>query len=88
MNSDPIFDQIEQKNLNVKGYVIGGVVGLVIIGALIFIAMQRPSMQDQAAAVLEGSYREGAPEFDSITKDIIISTDDRTVQWRNGLGSI
>ena len=85
---DPIFDQIEQKNLNVKGYVIGAVVGLVIIGALIFIAMQRPSMQEQASAVLEGSYREGSPEFDAITKDIIISTDERTVQWRNGLGSI
>ena len=36
--SDPIFDQIEQKNLNIKGYVIGAIVGLVIIGALIFIA--------------------------------------------------
>jgi len=85
---DPIFEPAEKRELNVKGYVIGAVVALVIIGLLIFVAIQRPSMQDQAAAVLEGSYREGSPEFDTITKDIVISTDDKTVQWRNGLGSI
>ena len=80
MNTDPIFDQVEQKNLNLRGYVIGAVVGLVIIGAVIFIATRRPSMEDQAAAILEGSSREGSPEFDAITKDIIISTSDNTIQ--------
>ena len=88
MDNDPIFDQIEQKNLNVKGYVIGAVVGLLIIGALIFIATRRPSMEDQAAAILEGSSREGSPEFDAITKDIIISTGDNTVESPNAFGSI
>jgi len=87
MNTDPIFDQVEQKNLNLRGYVIGAVVGLVIIGAVIFIATRRPSMEDQAAAILEGSSREGSPEFDAITKDIIISTSDNTIQWRNAFGS-
>ena len=88
MNSDPIFDQVEQKNLNVKGYVIGAVVGLVVIGLIIFIATRRPSMQDQAEEVLEGSYREGSPEFDATTKDIVISTSDKTVESPNAFGSI
>ena len=88
MDSDPIFDQIEHKNLNVKGYVIGAVIGLIVIGALIFIATRRPSMEDQAAAILEGSHREGSPEFDEITKDIIISTGDNTVESPNAFGSI
>jgi len=85
---DPIFDQVEQKNLNIKGYVIGAIVGLIVIGGIIFIATRRPSMQDQAAEVLEGSYREGSPEFDAITKDIIISTSDKTVESPNAFGSI
>jgi hypothetical protein len=87
MSTDPIFDQIEQKNLNVRGYAIGAVVGLIIIGAIIFIATRRPSMEDQAAAILEGSYREGSPEFGAITKDIIISTSDKTIEWQNAFGS-
>ena len=85
---DPIFDQIEQKNLNVRGYVIGAIVGLIIIGAIIFIATRRPSMEDQAAAVLQGAYTEGSPEFDAITKDIIISTSDKTIEGQNAFGSI
>ena len=88
MDTDPIFDQVEQKNLNIRGYVIGAVVGLLIIGAVIFIAMRRPSMEDQAAAVLQGAYVEGSPEFDAITKDIIISTSDKTIEGQNAFGSI
>jgi hypothetical protein len=88
MDTDPIFDQIEHKNLNVRGYVIGAVVGLFIIGGIIFVATRRPSMEDQAAAILEGSFREGSPEFDAITKDIIISTGDNTVESPNAFGSI
>jgi hypothetical protein len=68
--------------------VIGSLVGLVIIGVVVLLLMQQPSMDDQRAAVLEGSSREGSPEFEKITKDIIISTADDTVQSPNAFGSI
>lgn len=68
--------------------VIGSLVGLAIIGAAVLLLMQQPSMDDQRAAILEGSSREGSPEFDRITKDIIISTADDTVQSPNAFGSI
>lgn len=68
--------------------VIGTLVGLAIIGVVVLLLMQQPSMDDQRAAILEGSSREGTPEFDSITKDIIISTADDTVQSPNAFGSI
>lgn len=68
--------------------VIGSVVGLVIIGVVVLLLMQQPSMDDQRAAILEGSSREGSPEFDRITKDIIISTADDTVQSPNAFGTI
>lgn len=85
---DAFLNEPEKKETNYKGYIIGAIIGLLVIATLIFIAAQRPSMEDQAAAILEGSYREGSPEFDAITKDIIISTSDKTVESPNAFGSI
>ena len=68
--------------------VIGSLVGLLLIGAAIWVLMQQPSMDDQKATILEGSWREGSPEFDQITKDIIIATADDTVQSPNAFGTI
>jgi hypothetical protein len=45
-------------------------------------------MDEQVAQILAGAYREGSPEFAEVTKDIIISTDDRTVESPTGLGTI
>lgn len=73
---------------NYKGYIIGAVAGLLIIAALVFIASRRPSMEDQAAAILEGSLRAGDPGFDQLSKDIIISTSPDTVESPNAFGSI
>ena len=85
---DAFLNETEKKETNYKGFIIGAIVGLLAIATLIFIAAQRPSMEDQAAAILDGSYREGSPEFDAITKDIIISTSDKTVESPNAFGSI
>lgn len=85
---DAFLNEPKKQETNYKGYVIGAIVGLAVIAALILIAARRPSMEDQAAAILEGSYREGSPEFDAITKDIIISTSDKTVESPNAFGSI
>lgn len=70
------------------GLVVGSLIGIVLIGAVVWLASLRPSMEDQMSSILEGSYREGSPEFEQITKDIIISTDDNTVQSPNGFGKI
>ena len=45
-------------------------------------------MDVQTAQILEGSYREGSPEFADLNKDIIISTDDKTVQSPMATGKI
>jgi len=74
-------------NRNV-GLIVGAVVGIVAIGLVIWLASFRPSMEDQMAKILEGSYRDGSPEFAEITKDIIISTGQNTVQSPNGFGKI
>lgn len=85
---DSFLENKEEKRKINKGFILGGLVGLVVIAALIGIAMLRPSMEDQKAAILEDSLREGSPEFEQITKDIIISTGDETVESPTGLGRI
>ncbi|MGH9947950.1 MAG: hypothetical protein ACRD6X_12220 [Pyrinomonadaceae bacterium] len=85
---ETFLNEIEPKKVNYKAYAVGAVIGIILLAAIAFIASRRPSMEDQAAAILEGSYREGDPEFDAITKDIIISTSDKTVESPNAFGSI
>ena len=77
----------EKKGIN-KALILGAVIGILLLGAGIWLLTRQPSMDDQKAAILEGSYREGTPEFDAITKDIIISTADETVESPNAFGSI
>jgi hypothetical protein len=77
----------EKKGVNLV--FIGGVaVALAIVAGAIWMLSFRPSIEDQTAKLLEGTYREGSPEFVSITKDILISTDENTVESPMGLGTI
>ena len=66
-NMDTLFDKEEKKPGRNKGLLIGGIVGIVLIAIVVFIAMQRPSMSDQKAAVLADAVREDSPEFQEIT---------------------
>lgn len=78
----------EKKKSNILGYALGALIGILIIAAGVYLLTRQPSMQDQMANILEGSYREGTPEFDTITKDIIIATSDKTVESPNAFGKI
>jgi hypothetical protein len=79
--------QEEKRGIN-KALVVGALIGIVILGAAIWVLTRQPSMEDQMANILEGSYHEGSPEFTQITKDIIISTSEDTVQSPNAFGTI
>ena len=70
------------------GHIIGALIGLLFIGGLIWLISLRPPAEDQQAKMLEGAMREGTPEFADVSKDIIIATDDRTVESPTGLGTI
>ncbi len=77
----------EKKRLNMT-LVVGVFIGIVIIAGGIWLLTRQPSMEDQKARILEGSFHEGSPEFAQITKDIIISTAEDTVESPNAFGSI
>jgi hypothetical protein len=79
--------QEEKKGINTS-LIIGAIVGILVLAGVIYLLTRQPSMEDQKASILEGSYHEGSPEFAAITKDIIISTADDTVQSPNAFGSI
>lgn len=77
----------EKKGIN-KGFVIGISVGVIAIALAIWLMSFRPSVDDQKAKILESLHRDGSPEFAAVTKDIVIVTDDRTVESPNGFGAI
>ena len=84
---EDLFKPEEKKGVN-KLLVGGLIVGVVLIGIAIYLLSFKPSMDVQTARILEGSFHEGSPEFAELNKDIIISTDDKTVQSPTGLGTI
>jgi hypothetical protein len=77
----------EKRGLN-KIFLVGILVGLAAIGAAIYLLSLRPSIEEQTNSILAGAHREGTPEFAELSKDIIISTDDRTVESPTGMGTI
>jgi hypothetical protein len=84
---DELFKPVEKRGVSLV-FVGGAVVGLALIAGAIYLLSFKPSMEDQTARILEGSFREGSPEFAAITKDILISTDDNTVESPTGMGTI
>ena len=77
----------EKRGIN-KTFVGAILVALVLIGGIILLLSRRPPVDDQMAQLVDSAYHEGAAEFADLSKDIIISTDDRTVQSPTGLGTI
>jgi hypothetical protein len=85
---DAFLEPQEERKGNRTALILGALVGIVLLSGVIWLLMRQPSMEDQMANILEGSYHEGTPEFAQITKDIIIQTSEDTVQSPNAFGTI
>lgn len=85
-----MFSEQEEKKKGInKLFVVGFIIGALIIAGIIGLLLRKPSMDDQKANLLQGAYTEGSPEFQDLQKDIIISTDtDRTVESPMAAGTI
>lgn len=68
--------------------IVGVLVALALIGGAVFLLSRKPPVSEQAAQLIASAYQEGTPEFNNLSKDIIIATDDRTVESPTGLGTI
>lgn len=84
---DSLLPKEEKRGVN-KTFVVAILIAIVLIAGLILLLSRRPPVDDQMAQLVASAYHEGTPEFTELSKDIIISTDDRTVQSPTGLGTI
>jgi hypothetical protein len=65
------------------------IAALLVGGGVILIWKIQPSMQEQQEQIFSGALREGSPEFDAVTKKIIIENDEEnTMQSPIGLGTV
>lgn len=85
---DNIFKPEEEKRGVNKIFIGAVLVAAVVIGAVIWVLSLKPPMEVQTAKILESAYRDGSPEYAELNKDIIISTDDQTVQSPMATGKI
>ena len=79
---------VEEKRVINKTFIVAILIAIVLIAGIVFLLSRRPPVDDQMAQLVASAYHEGTPEFADLSKDIIISTDDRTVQSPTGLGTI
>lgn len=77
----------EKRGIN-KSFIVAVVIALALIAGLILLLSRRPPVNEQMSQLVAIAYHEGTPEFADLSKDIIISTDDRTVESPTGLGTI
>jgi hypothetical protein len=64
-------------------------IAILIVGAIIGVLSLMPSTEEQKQQILEGAVREGSPEFEALTKKIIIINDaQNTMESPTGLGTI
>ncbi|HSK70259.1 MAG TPA: hypothetical protein VK892_01090 [Pyrinomonadaceae bacterium] len=61
---------------------------IVVIGLIALVSLI-PTAEDTTSHALEGAYREGSPEFETLSKRIVVLTDaNRLTQSQTALGSI
>ena len=86
---DTILQKKEEKKGVNKIFLVGLLIGAVLIAGAVWLLTFQPTMEEQRAKMLEGFVLENTPEFEQITKDIVISTDfERTTESPTGLGTI
>lgn len=84
------FDQQnEQKKGINKTFIVALIVAILLAAGIIWATTLMPASDEAKAKVLENAAREGDPEFEALTKKIIIYNNaDRMTQSRTGLGTI
>jgi hypothetical protein len=84
---DSLIPKEDKRGIN-KTFVVATLIALAVIAGLILFLSRTPPANEQMAQLIASAYHAGAPEFADLSKDIIIATDDRTVESPTGLGTI
>ncbi len=84
------FLQEKKEPRGINKVLIGALlIAAALVAGAVWLLTFVPTAEDQTRQLMAGAVYEGSPEFDSYTKNIIITTDlDRTSEGRLGLGTI
>lgn len=89
LNMDEMFAAKKKERRFNPIFLIGVLVGLLVLGVAFYFLSQKPSIEDQTSQLLETAAKPGSPEFAELNKDIIITTNDNeTIESPTGLGTI
>lgn len=79
----------EEKRGPNKMLLAGVGIAILVIGTIVGLLYLRPTTQEVKQQVLEGAFLEGTPEFEALTRKIIIYNDAaNTLESPTGLGTI
>ncbi len=86
-------ETLEKHNAPGKGiskiFVVAIIIAALAVAGGVYLLSLQPSREEQKQQSIEGAVRPGSPEFETLTKRIVIQTDeDRTMQSPIGLGTI
>jgi hypothetical protein len=88
MESLENFNKKPEKGSKKAFWIAAIIMGLVVIGILALL-LTRPTTDEYQKQTIEGALREGDPEFDALTKKIIVENDtDRTTESPVAMGTI
>jgi hypothetical protein len=85
---DELFATGEKKKRINPVFIGAAAFGIIALGLVIWLLSFKPSMDDQIAQILNGAVKEGSPQFAELTRDIIISTDENTIESPMAFGTV
>lgn len=86
-------ETLEQHNKPKKGvnkiFIVALLAAILLVAGGIWLWSLKPSNVEIRQEALEGAYREGSPEFEELTKRILVKPDmSRTTESRTALGTV
>ena len=85
---DTLLQTNEKKGVN-KVLLVALLAAAVLVAGAVYMLSLSPSTDEKRQQLLDESYAEGSPEFERLTKDIVIQTDmNNIMQSPTGMGTI
>jgi hypothetical protein len=84
---ETLFEKPARKPIS-KGVIVSALVAVALVAGAVWLLSRRPPTSEQIAQLTAAAYHEGTPEYNELAKDIIIATDDNTIESPNAFGTI